>query len=776
MQRSLVSVCLLLLVAAALVSADMYLQSFPGSNDRLDEEGRERANANRLFNSQNNDRGGYNVQSYYFYEGSTVHMEWTTQHSCGNPNTQCEMIIQYMCDERLRDGTTTTTIPDDAKQCYDGECDTDTRFGRHESWDYYKLCKYTQRNKGLFAGSQRLNGNDRRFTRQQPNANRYGYECQEERDYYPWWGVSPWRDIAVLTNQPRRCAEYQRESQNVKSRFYCQLPDGFVKQQAAQGKTAFIPIERSACEAVSYISASGDAQYGKWVEFPSWGLEAPICRDNVWSRDNHLGNVGGGFPSMFNWTVPAVVHERCALRVRYNISTADLGPDGSPDTSNWLSPSSVQSSAYLNSSLNDQNGNLADMWSKFRLDRTAGIARGYQFKNNPQVDIFGTLLPSGKTVKLQLAVNTAQYGRTFQDRSHRFMMLKRPAELVGVNIFNLNVKGKRGNIVQTFPGTEYDFQPNRLTVGKNDYIHFQWSGSNTNPGNNAGQGRQGSDRSNVIPIRAAVFDEGQRATTPPTNGQFGSSYPARIDGAAGTVPFLGFSKELLVRLATSQTIGVQIGGELSELDDASPYFDLGPQQVTQPGIYHYLCSRNNNFSNRGQKAKIVVLDGSAPQIQQLGWLGGTIQQSEAKVVATEGSFSNPQVISLNLLSPDTVSSIGGVSKQIVEVQPLQLSLGDGQTVNVVIPFKRNPIGKTSVYYAETLDGPWDSVSASINGNRATVATTKGGYFAVKTKPDPGIIAGIAIGCIIGSTGIAAAAYYVYKKYRHLMPETTKSAV
>jgi hypothetical protein len=35
-------------------------------------------------------------------------------------------------------------------------------------------------------------------------------------------------------------------------------------------------------------------------------------------------------------------------------------------------------------------------------------------------------------------------------------------------------------------------------------------------------------------------------------------------------------------------------------------FDLGPRQVTRGGTYHYMSSRNNNFSNRSQKGVIVV--------------------------------------------------------------------------------------------------------------------------------------------------------------------------
>jgi len=61
----------------------------------------------RLFDSQNNDRGGYNVGSLYYYAGSILPLEWTNQHSCGDPNNHCNIVFQYMCDSRLRDGATT---------------------------------------------------------------------------------------------------------------------------------------------------------------------------------------------------------------------------------------------------------------------------------------------------------------------------------------------------------------------------------------------------------------------------------------------------------------------------------------------------------------------------------------------------------------------------------------------------------------------------------------------------------------------------------------------
>ena len=103
------------------------------------------------------------------------------------------------------------------------------------------------------------------------------------------------------------------------------------------------------------------------------------------------------------------------------------------------------------------------------MDLTTAQTRGYVYKSNPQVQIFGDL-----NFKLNLAIDTAEYGRVFQDRSHKFSIVTPPASIpANSKIQNLNVRGKRGNIVQVYPAVEYDYVPNKLEMSLNDYIHFQ---------------------------------------------------------------------------------------------------------------------------------------------------------------------------------------------------------------------------------------------------------------------------------------------------------------
>jgi hypothetical protein len=103
-------------------------------------------------------------------------------------------------------------------------------------------------------------------------------------------------------------------------------------------------------------------------------------------------------------------------------------------------------------------------------------------------------------------------------------------------------------------------------------------------------------------------------------GGFGMNHPEHIDNVTAR-GFLGLSREQLVNLATHNVLIP--GGNQRELDDSSTYFDLAPHKVSGVGTYHYMCTRNNNFSNRGQKGVIIVAP--APEVTApVGNNGGVV--------------------------------------------------------------------------------------------------------------------------------------------------------
>jgi hypothetical protein len=564
-----------LLLCVAYVVADLYMHNPRGSNDRLNEANTARNNGNRLFDSQNNAQGGYCIgPAMTFYEGSMLSIEWTNQHGCGsNPKLQCNLVVQYMCGSTsddpttlIRDGVTTNTIPATTAGATDMTGGNYT-YGMHESLQSYLNCQTRTRNMGLFIADRAAQGSltparaASIYTRQNNAGTRNGLECPEERDYYPYWHPSQWKDIAILTTDTSFCSFYQANSQNVMGKGYCYSSD--INVQTADNNP-------------SDCSASGNT----WTNAPAFGLSAPDCGVVPWSRENHLGNGVTGFANSYNMTMPSAsdlsncINDDscvCVLRLRYNISSIEAGfPDMSRPDYGFID------------------------WT-------------YNAEASPVQDDPVLNVTDGSGLQVELALDTTQYGRTFQDRSYTFKISNRPSGVsASARLYNLNVRGKRGNIVQTYPATEYDFVPQYLYTRVGDYIHFQWTGCDTNPAGNAGEGTAQTDRSNIVQIPSA------NQAYPITDAWIASNHKSLLfEDASTRIRFATLDQTNCQTRAQLQAAGVaNVEGDVQncgKLNAASPYFDGGVIKMNKTGTFNYMNTRNHNFTNRDQKGIIYVV-------------------------------------------------------------------------------------------------------------------------------------------------------------------------
>jgi len=656
-----------------LVTADVYLHNPRGSNNRVIEKTATRKNNNRMFDSQNNARGGFNVgdktaqasnnenQQYrmrYFQSGlngvSELLLQWTNQHGCGadgasgpSGKLNCNIVLQYKCQKNneavapadsvtLRNGKETNTQDytetndqDEAQGKLRGRRNGNVKAtrGLQESWEWYDACYKRERNKGLFLADQQPRKNKQTIeaastTRQNPNGGRSGYECPEERDYYPYWHPSPWTDIAVLAHQESMCDYYKKNSFNRKPYGLCvhEYPNGSRKPFSPHNnpeacathggqwleyysylELAPLKTNKAQCEASNNNIAKRHGIVYVWgkpydeykimkhekIDDACFVQPPPVeCKPSEWSRVNHLGDGLDATPANYTWKLPhfpSLEEQRCVLRIRYNISTDDYEPFATDATFNQVKKNNV-------------------------------VIKKSPIVQNPLVNIGASNQP------LRLAINTAQFGRTFQDRSHVFHIAPRPDEVSDDDkLINLNVRGKRGNIVQTYPAVEYDFIPNRMSIKDTDLVHVQWTGSNTHnnqaPGGDgqtgdAGEGKGGTDRHNLLQLR----DPSENFPVPYKNSTLYKNMKVIWNSAEKkTYDELDIALQLgsagYYECAKSAKCGensVESKAKLDKLlNNASPSY-AGLITTFKRGIYYYMCSRNNNFSNRSQKGHIIV--------------------------------------------------------------------------------------------------------------------------------------------------------------------------
>lgn len=453
--------------------------------------------------------------------------------------------------------------------------------GIHESWEFYDRCPNYFELSGI-------------------KEKRSGLECLHERNHIHVDYATPWRDIVHFSDDVAKCqAEHEAKRQpkyecvemwNNEDRKHKSDYTNKDDCKANGGQwLEFYEYKQILPNITRKNKCTGEnLQWGRpmnWADLGNDVLSAEACLDlgpkaeclpNFDTRHNYLGMADNGNNEVprYQWALPKYQNnQRCVMRIRQFIYNKD------------------------EPQITESNKDLKDQYHQ-----PLYLALAQKFAHNNMV--------------------------VYEDRSHIFKLLQRPATIDDdQTLHNIVVRGKRGNIVQTYPAVEYDFVPNKLHIKNGDAVQFQWTGSNThnNGGHSkgqtgdAGEGNGGTDRNNMIqnfykktnfPLPYEKQSLFQNATflwsekygehdanvdlTDDTNANALTSYNAAL--AHATSGYYWSSQDF-------EDNKTKLDGRLNR---ASPSFQ---GVVFVPGSdakYYYVGMRNNNFSNRSQKGELIV--------------------------------------------------------------------------------------------------------------------------------------------------------------------------
>jgi NADPH oxidase len=620
------------------------------------------------------------------------------------------------------------TLEDEKFQSYPSSKRVTDLYGQHESYDFYMRARSRKRNMGLYTAN-RINPNGQNqktavYTRQRNNGGnnnngRFGFEVAEERDYYPYWHWSPWRDLLVETTDTTRCPHYMRETQNIAPKgecvtsppYLCENYEQCREQQYNNGNNNDreeyqYPNNPKDCE--SFPTLETNIKTSEWQQRSSFGI-SPLdyegnnlrCTPAQGGRTNHLGNTDTGWAPQYNLVVPnaalraphnynGLSDDRCISETKVNVQI--LSSDGASKITTFTDVKDCVSIDYLKQLLQNQRrtfryqmklckdimcnnsprglgrtgtdadkgarGTLKDHgitsdtplylteksfedglrcvlrvrynissgdfngWKTFAADNQGGHIGA---TGDPSADFVG--LGPLKSGPLELSVNTAQFSRVFEDRSHVFRIKPWPASVqYGVSaIHNFNVRGRRGNIVQVYPAVEYDFVSSGLEgsmvkeVAQYDHLHIQWCGSDANPQGNAGNGRQATDRHNLVQIESRSQNKPMDTTYTCADTVLGCAHGGNVNREWNWYTSMFPTSDVTARLAwvdqstpdRNYTCDLNTDDEnditnCMYLNNAPAYFDAGLVVLNHHGEFHLMSTRNNAFTNRGQKTTMTV--------------------------------------------------------------------------------------------------------------------------------------------------------------------------
>lgn len=217
---------------------------------------------------------------------------------------------------------------------------------------------------------------------------------------------------------------------------------------------------------------------------------------------------------------------------------------------------------------------------------------------------------------------------------------------------------------------------------------------------------------------------------------------------------------------------------MEELDDAGTYFDLGPRKITNSGVYHYMSTRNNNFSNRDQKGKIITYEHEFYD-DYIGSNGGRLEFRIGFVNIPEGALDDLEYFRIDIKTKQNVNGSdldtkvlkpnkfdeSTMASDLIVINKLKNNIK--KAMNMKLRLKRGLSGMESHNLYRINNELLTKVESKIKGDEIEFETQESGIYVVKYEKYYGILIGVLVGLGVLIILIGAAALFLYKNPQYV---------
>ena len=231
----------------------------------------------------------------------------------------------------------------------------------------------------------------------------------------------------------------------------------------------------------------------------------------------------------------------------------------------------------------------------------------------------------------------------------------------------------------------------------------------------------------------------------------------------------GFDIETIQALCTTRRIdseGLLDYGNMEELDDAGTTYCTEPVEVKAEGLWNFLCTRNNNFSNRSQKGSLLSSDSASENyaINSNGYssFDDSPQAGNAQIVIQSGMIDDSDTL---LISVTTWRNTGEEST-IVEITGYDGgefsadTLSDDGFIELWIPYTPKSLHTPYVNHRTDESENWKFHSDAamdydegIDTYFAVINITEGGYYIAVNDLDWGMLVVFGL-FVLGFVGLS----------------------